>query len=443
MSNGSSESGGGSSDAGLSGAQQDANTCFGPGPVGGVVPVPCPPPPGNLTVVVTDAQTKAPIPGANVQIQGPQNSSGTSDASGTAQFPGISPGSYTANATKAGYTTGNASATVASGATTTANISLQKIVLEIVDMKTGTVVSGTAQTKIVGQKVQLQVRTNPLGQAMTNIQWTIPGDRVKNYTQSTGSGVKTDLAAADLQGTSITFFWINGGNNNVQVTAQVAGTTLNASATYNVLRPTVDHFTTATSGVNICVSNYITPGTWLAAYQPTPPAKAGNQWDAKVTAPAGGDGQIGLTQLINVNRTRTTNAGLAQIWSSGGAFVLDDGLGIQYSGAQAIAASASATLSGGAYSDSPATPLTGDLSAKTAADSFHLYLMFKSSEAGSIWVTLSTVNWNWGGQTTRTGAPAANTWSPATGTSLASDANGADSTELPTWTRAYSSISWV
>ena len=56
---------------------------------------------------------------------------------------------------------------------------------------------------------------------------------------------------------------------------------------------------------------------------------------------------------------------MVEVFSSG-ALILDDGLGIQYSGPQPIAASASATMNGAAYADSPGTPLTANLSTKSA-----------------------------------------------------------------------------
>jgi hypothetical protein len=409
-------------------------------------------PMGTLRGRVTDADNANPgtngIQGARVSIEGEAGRTATTNAQGEFEFTFMQSGSYRVQATKAGHTRNTVPVTATFRPCDTANVTIpiRRITLEIVNRRTGAVVSGTNQSRIVGQKVELEVRTRPAGEAMTNIRWTIPGDRIKNYTQSVASAVKTDLAAADLQRATIDFYWINRGHHTVQVSAQVAGATLTASVDYNVLRPTINRFTTTVSSVNLCIGNYIRPGTWFAAYQPTPaPARVGNQWNAQVTAPAGGAGQIGLTQLINVNRVQTTNAAVTQTWSSGGALVLDDGLGIQYSGPQPIAAGSAATLSGANYADSPGNPLSAGYSASSATDSFELYLMYKSSEAGSIWVTLRKVRWNWAGQTTRIGAPAspANNWNAPIGTALASDANGTDSMALPTWNRAYSSLSWV
>jgi hypothetical protein len=207
----------------------------------------------------------------------------------------------------------------------------------------------------------------------------------------------------------------------------------------------VNHFTITVSSVNVTSNHFASPGSpVLTAFDPGPPRRFGSQWDAQVTAPAGGAGQVGFTQRILVNRTRSPNAGADQHFSSGGQFILDGDLGIQYSGPQAIAAGGSTTLNGAAYADSPATPLTADLRAKSANESFELYLMYKPAGADSIWVTLSQGTWGWAGSTTRTGAPAsaANVWTPVAGASMPSS-NGADSTALPVWTAQFSSIAWV
>ena len=320
--------------------------------------------------------------------------------------------------------------------------------LEIVDRKTGAVVSGTTVIKIVGQKIQLEVRSKPPGHSVANIQWTISGQRIKDYTQSVAAGVQTELSPADLQGTSLDFYWINGGNQTVQVSGQVDGTSKTTSVAYNVLRPTVDKFTVKTSRVSVTLSHFASPGSpVLAAYQATPPpAKMGCQWDAKVTAPAAAEGKIALTQKILVNRSWTNNAGTTRKFGSGGALVLDDGLGIQYSGPKSIAAGGSTTLNGPSYSDSPWIPLLVSDKAASANERFELYLMYKHTDSDSIWVTLRMATWSWAGQTTRIGAPAApaNNWNLPSGAAMtpAGSANGADSSQLPIWTGSYSSASW-
>lgn len=320
--------------------------------------------------------------------------------------------------------------------------------LEIFDMKLGAVVSSAKHDKIVGQKVLLLARSKPVGHAVTNVQWTIPGERIKNYTQSVGAGTRTELSAPDLQKVSIEFYWIGGGCQTVQVSAQVDGVAQTASATFKVLRPTMDRFKITTSSVSVMTDHFASPGNpVLGAYQGTPPpARFGCQWDAKVTTTAGGAGQIAFTQKILVNRTWTNNAGVARHYTSGGVLVLDDGLGIQYDGPQPISAGGSATLDGWKYADSPWIPLSASDRSASASERFELYLMYKPSGGDSIWVTLGMAEWSWAGATTRIGAPAsvANNWNPATGAALtpAGSGSGTDSTQLPTWTGSFSSSTW-
>lgn len=310
------------------------------------------------------------------------------------------------------------------------------VALEIVDRKTGSVISGTTQTKIVGQKVELRVRTRPAGQSMTNIQWTIPGQTVKSYTQSTSTATKTGLSVADLQAVDVDFYWIAGGNQVVQVAATVQGTALTASVTFDVKAPTAVSMTSATGAV--AVSNPGFPDSGLELHYGTS-TTPGISWTLRATAPAGGDGEIAGTQLINTNRTRTPNAGRAQTFSSGGAFVLDNT--VPYAPSVAIAGGASATWTS---DDSPGTPLTSNLRDKAVSDSFRLYLMYRPAGADSIWVTIARLDWDWAGQTTRVGAPAdpGNIWNAPTGVSNTRNPSGSASTELPLWTDNFTSITW-
>lgn len=307
-------------------------------------------------------------------------------------------------------------------------------VLEIVDTKTGTVVSGTTQTRIVGQKIQLQVRVKS-GGGLSNIQWTIPGQRIKNYTQSASAGTRTNLSAADLQSANINFYWIAGGNQLIQVSATVKGVRVSASVRYNVLAPSGLSMTSTTGTVAVSNPGFPRAGLEIHFGSTTVP---GITWTFTATAPAGGGGQIAGTQLINVLRTQTTNGGVLQRFSSGGAFVLDNT--VPYVPGVPISASSAATWTS---SDSPGTPLTPAFNQSTANDAFRMYFMYKPTGADSIWVTIGRLDWHWAGQTIRTGPPAANAWQPPTGVSNSTNPSGSASTELPVWTANFTGITWV
>ncbi|MBK8271344.1 MAG: hypothetical protein IPK83_24690 [Planctomycetes bacterium] len=122
--------------------------------------------------------------------------------------------------------------------------------------------------------------------------------------------------------------------------------------------------------------------------------------------------------------------------------ILDGDLGIQYSGPKPIGDAGSAVLDGAAYADSPSTPLTATLNAKSADESFELYLMYKPDGADSIWVTLGMGTWTWAGRTTRITTPPGTNWTAAAAAGM-SKHDGANSTVLPVWTTQFSSMRWV
>ncbi len=309
-------------------------------------------------------------------------------------------------------------------------------VLEIIDRKSGAVVSGTTQTVIVGKKIELMVRTRP-AEAMTNIQWTVPGQRVKGYTQSTTAGTRTELNASDLQGVNLDFYWIAGGTQTVQVAATVRGSQLTAQVTHTVLTPTSVSMTSVTGSVGVGATGFPGDPPMSLYYGQSP--TVGIQWTCTATAPAGGDGVIAATQLNNSNRRRTQNSGTSQANSSGGVYMLDTT--VPYSAAVPVTASASATWTS---NDSPSTPLTSNLQEKSVNDLFRLYFMYKPAGADSIWVTLMRLDWHWAGRTSRVGAPgsAGNVWTPPTGVSSDVNPSGVASTELPTWTDNVTNITW-
>ncbi|HEX8203291.1 MAG TPA: hypothetical protein VF590_22635 [Isosphaeraceae bacterium] len=183
------------------------------------------------------------------------------------------------------------------------------------DRKTGAVVSGTTPTKVVGRKNELLVRTRPSGHTLTNIRWAVAAETVKDYTQSHSTGTRTDLSAADLQGTNLDFYWISGGSKSVQVTADGDGAPQSTSVTYNVLAPTSVSMTSVTGAVEVSNPNF--PGSGLELHHGTN-ARPGIRWTLTATAPAGGDGEIAGTQTANPPHTRTTNAGVVESRKTGG-----------------------------------------------------------------------------------------------------------------------------
>lgn len=309
------------------------------------------------------------------------------------------------------------------------------VVLEIIDRGSGAVVSGTAPSKIVGQKVKLQVRTRPAGRPMTNIRWTIPGETVKNYTQSRDRATRTDLAAGDLDAANVDFYWISGGNKAVSVSATVGGAALTAAVTYNALAPTGATMTSVTGTVAVGDPGF--PGAGLELHYGTN-VTPGIDWTLTCTAPAGGAGEMAGTQTTDSYRTRTTNAGAVETRGADRAWVLDNT--VPYAAVVALGSGASGTWTS---DDTPGLPLSARLQRRTVDQNFRIYFMYKPSGGDSIWVTLMRLDWDWAAETTRTGAATANNWGAATGVSNTPNPTGAASTELPTWTANVADLTYA
>ncbi|MCC6536115.1 MAG: carboxypeptidase regulatory-like domain-containing protein [Bryobacterales bacterium] len=391
-------------------------------------------PVGTLSGRVTDVTNPGTgVAGATVTLSGAASRTATTNASGAYSFDFLTPGNYQVTATKPGFTTHNRAHTAnfSPCGAETVDLQIQQIVLEITNRATGAVISGTTVQKVVGNKIRLGLQTRPLGHAISSPQWTIPGTRVKGYTQSAAAGTKTDVTAADLQAPTIDFHWIAGGSHVVQASAQVAGATLTATVTFTILAPTDLSMTSVTGAVG--VGNPGFPGSGTELHFGTN-ATPGITWTFTAKAPAGGAGQIAGTQLANTLRLRTDPTAVPplQTFSSGGAWMLDNT--VPYAAAVAIAAGASATWTS---DDTPGTPLTAPYVQRSVTDSFQIYFMYQSSEADSIWVTLGLLTWNWNGQADL----AAGVWSLTSSGRTANPA-GAASTALPVWTANVTGIVW-
>jgi hypothetical protein len=328
------------------------------------------------------------------------------------------------------------------------NVPSQPSILEIVDRKTGKVVSGTPQTQtaIVGQKIELQVRTKPPA-AMSDICWTVSGQRVSLYTQSATAGTITELTDDLLEHVNVDFYWIAAGSQTVEVAATVQGDRQTEATNYTVLTPTKVSMTSKTGMIQVTPfvpgdELYLNFGDRLGY---------GIDWTFSATAPAGGEGEIAGTQLINTHITREFKDGSIQTFSSGSRFVLDTAA--PYTKSVPIAAGAPATW---VANDSPGVVLerlskrtTGErlesLSGRkvTLKNQFKMYFMYKPKGADSIWVTLGRLNWYCSGETTRTahiGPPAIDNWSDPTAVSSSKDPSGVLSTELPIWTANFTDL---
>jgi hypothetical protein len=135
------------------------------------------------------------------------------------------------------------------------------------------------------------------------------------------------------------------------------------------------------------------------------------------------DGHCGYTQLIQSLRTYDNwQLGYSETWGTGGQWMLDN---LEWSEGDAAIA-ADRACGSGVFSDSPRHQL-----GKTylnIEDNCLTYLRFRPDDAGSIWVTLSRIQWGWNAHTSQ-----ALSWIPE---GVIYGPNSYDSIELPQWQKS-------
>ncbi|MGA2903289.1 MAG: hypothetical protein ABSD98_05640 [Candidatus Korobacteraceae bacterium] len=351
------------------------------------------------------------------------------------------------------------------------NISLQACfnnapcpILTIVDTdKKAIVSSGTTPPEnfTVGEQVNLQASTQSGTGTITNPQWIIPGNTVKNYTRvasqnaangqvtTTTSGELTPLQSSDLSNPTLSFYWIDGSYSGtsqpVQLSALVNGIPQNVTANLNVLKPQVNAFTITTSQVSLIWNN--NTGELLAG---TVAGQNGSTWHAEVQSPPSADpGQIAFTQLASVSITGLQDGGVVGVIENpDGVPGLDwkntaappalspppaDGT---YDSPVVIGAGATGTLDD---VDSPFEVLkvqpSGSAYQVKTQDNFSLYLMYKPTvqNKSTIWVTLNMATWGWNAVADWAANGTAWTLEPGASVTPAGQSSGQGSTVLPVW----------
>jgi hypothetical protein len=293
---------------------------------------------------------------------------------------------------------------------------------------------------VPGRKIALKGKVTPGDLEVTDHQWTIGGNRIKSYTQSLNEGVKVELESSDLEADTVEFYWIDGGEDiEVKYEAVVAGHPVSAVVNLDVERPTAT-LTSVTTPLEPPIS--IRLGYLRFGYPA--PNEEGIRWNAEVTAPDIGSGQIAFVQLVNLYRTRTLKdeGNTTEIWTSNGQYYLDT------SGGNPLYGDDSTTIGGGATqahskSDSPGSPLHSvsppGYQRRSANDNFRLYLMYKPSGDDSIWVTLRRLDWLWSGAAARNES---DEWVMESGQSSSQNPGSANSIELPLWPGRAQEIEW-
>ncbi|MCL5104625.1 MAG: hypothetical protein M1133_11020, partial [Armatimonadetes bacterium] len=279
-----------------------------------------------------------------------------------------------------------------------------------VNIKQGTTdITDQTQDTIVGRNISLTGEVLPAGTTVTAHQWSVPGIRIENYSASADSATVNALEGAELQNSSVSYYWVDGGDGReVTYTATVGGTQCSGKTTFNVKRPTAS--VTSTTGT---VGLYTGP---VLGY-----GGPGISFSRTITEPTGFTG--GSTQWVQVvsSTLRRRQDTSSVWWRLEGSNLVDT--------TYPYATSASTD-------DSPSTGLSTSYPTASVADYFYMYLEYIPS-GGGIEVPLRRVYWYWNGYTHLDGS---SWWLDSSG----NNANPADAdcTTLPEWSANVTSLSY-
>ena len=285
--------------------------------------------------------------------------------------------------------------------------------------QTATNITNTTAKVLVGEQVTLSLQ----GTSSTQIEWSISGSNVANYTQSLTKTVETPLLGKPT-GNQVQFYAIAGGNETIEVTYYVNNKALPPlKATLNVQSPAVNTF------VAIPTSDDPAVGVGPNGFEDQKPtlhfgtkASPGETFKTQVVIPSAGQGSIFIVQLINEIADCGPDSG---VLSTQGAYVLDDGeettqfqspgpakIRTIYYPDSSIGVKANSTTGFRAkVVDAPYFILNVTKMSYLAVNAaFTDYLMYQP-EGASVPVTLQTLSWHWSGAA-KPANPLNNSWTP-------------------------------
>jgi len=339
--------------------------------------------------------TGTPVPSAPQTI--PVPTSGTSWDGSPVDTGGLAPGSYTLTATLTG----------AGGVVR--KIEFTVVGVEITDWDSDPITD--VLTRSIGQKILLKAKVTPTGLTGLGYYWEIPGKAVQGYNISADqkTGHADELSEQERKGASVTYFWVDGDNENdrtvgVQLfggNVQLAGTD---SVAFRVETPTL-----VASTVTPCPNSDIHVedmggGDYRFQCGLKTPGVRGIEWSQTVRTSASFGGVFQNTQLLKSNRRMVLLAGQALSRKSTGGWWLDTA--DPYGSAEDPPAPAKITINppdtqdSFGSNDSPAGQLIDN------AESLHMktfefsnYLMFRPNVPGTqtIFVPMHVFAWGWTG----------------------------------------------
>lgn len=261
-------------------------------------------------------------------------------------------------------------------------------------MWNGNEITNTTQEAIVGQKIDLSMTFTGQG-TPTNQQWTIGGEKVKNYvvicpsapTCQTGTeGKPYDLLTADLNQNSINFYWWKGEDNlQVNFSAIIDGLQYQANASFNVKQPTVTSIDVSTGGVNPRPAN-----APVELSYGSPNSIPGVKFVPHITD-NGIAGNIQWVQTMYSLRRFKWNDNQTPCGYSDWQRREGEGLDSTYP-------YPFLDVSEFSMADSPGINLTTSIQKVVATDTAKSWLMFKPQGDNSIWIPLKVISWSWNGE---------------------------------------------
>jgi hypothetical protein len=275
--------------------------------------------------------------------------------------------------------------------------------LQIRATATGANISGTTQSVLVGQRVDITAVVVNAGGATPTFTWAQPpGNTALNWLEAGGaydwssSTGPVPIPAGDLLSNQLYFAFTDTSGSglplHVSATLPGGGPPLTQTVTYNVALPTVTVEPVEEQSPYIgtsCLS--WDPALAMCLYQP--PATPGITFAATAGCSSAGSSLCEWVQIIN-NATLTTTP------TSGAACLTALQSALDGGGPQA---------GGPAASDSPSTALPAGVQEQTDVENFSTFLMFKyntnSLHDDGVWVPLYRVDWKWSGDAYLPGSP--------------------------------------
>lgn len=295
----------------------------------------------------------------------------------------------------------------------------------------GVPATNTPNTAVVGQKIALTCKLVPDGgPQITNYQWTIPSYAISNFVADVNTG--RVFEAFSKTTSNCNFYWVDGGNKQVQCSVGALGATLSASAVFNVQRPNIQLAVTVPGAIG-ADTNYVVAGTYLhfgGSHSSGTNMTLGIKFEVLSTDM---DGYMEFIQVGSAQASYLGSDGTNYVASGSG---VDNGTLITDCEYHQDLAYSPATVA----DDSPACPLVNTLVTASRSDNFTMYLMFQSTNSGANIVPIKKVPWSWSASATLTNAPL-NLWN-LTAAVPPNNPTPADATRYPQWTNHIQPIQW-